>query len=192
MNVEIFTLEHSILHIKQCLSEPKHFIDLSDKLDAWQSAEVFYEGGNEKKKFRETDVLHCSLPPYPKKELEPLNELASIGVQAYTEYMQIGQKDCGIASEGFQILRYHPGGFYDTHIDGWSIPTRQISIIIFLNGDFEGGGLHFPRQKIIIKPEAGDAVFFPSNFSYPHAALPVTSGVRYSVVNWLSVIPPQK
>jgi len=55
---------------------------------------------------------------------------------------------------------------------------------LFLNGNFEGGELAFPRQKQIIKPLAGDVVLFPSNFTHPHASRTVEKGVKYSVVCW--------
>ena len=31
---------------------------------------------------------------------------------------------------------------------------------------------------------AGDIIVFPSNFLYPHSILPITLGVRYSIIIW--------
>jgi hypothetical protein len=40
-------------------------------------------------------------------------------------------------------------------------------------------------QNIKIKPKAGDLFVFPSNFMYPHRAMPVNSGTKYSIVTML-------
>lgn len=53
---------------------------------------------------------------------------------------------------------------------------------MYLNDDYEGGELWFPLLDLTIKPEAGDAVFFPSTYIYAHAAKQVTSGTKYAAV----------
>jgi hypothetical protein len=40
-------------------------------------------------------------------------------------------------------------------------------------------------QNLKIKPKAGDLFIFPSNFMYPHRAMPVESGTKYSIVTML-------
>jgi len=54
-----------------------------------------------------------------------------------------------------QLLKYTPGGFYKYHTDnGYLVPgqmgwrkavDRDISLLIYLSDDFEGGELHFKR-----------------------------------------------
>ena len=87
------------------------------------------------------------------------------------------------------ILKYSPGGKYNVHTDdSWKWP-RQISVIINLNNDYEGGDLVFTDQqeKEIkrLKLNKGSIVFFPSNFMYPHGIQSITKGTRYSIVAWL-------
>jgi predicted 2-oxoglutarate/Fe(II)-dependent dioxygenase YbiX len=57
-----------------------------------------------------------------------------------------------------------------------------LSIIGFLNDDFEGGELYINGKSI--NPKRGDILIFPSNFMYPHEVKPVTKGERYSYVAW--------
>jgi len=103
-------------------------------------------------------------------------------------------------SEMPQLLRYIPGGFYSPHVDGESLcldenknkvwkktSDRDISTIIYLNDDFEGGELVFPELKIMIKPEPGLLVCFPSTHEYVHAVNPITKGERFAIVNWLTI-----
>jgi predicted 2-oxoglutarate/Fe(II)-dependent dioxygenase YbiX len=87
-----------------------------------------------------------------------------------------------------QVLRYQPGQHYKLHVDNisghmtWG--ARQLSAICFLNDDYEGGQLEFPRQKRKIQPKAGRLVLFPANFCFPHEAHSVLRGVKYTAVTW--------
>ena len=78
-----------------------------------------------------------------------------------------------------QFLVYNQGGHYKPHIDGegvWITPEqtkiwrkttdRDLSLVLFLNDDFEGGEFYFPCLKIKITPEPGLLVCFPSNHHY--------------------------
>jgi predicted 2-oxoglutarate/Fe(II)-dependent dioxygenase YbiX len=88
-----------------------------------------------------------------------------------------------------QILKYSKGGFYTWHTDhaGIKIP-RTMSIVTFLNNDYEGGELSFRNPdgtgEYKIEPKVGRVVAFPSNFMYPHTVVPVRKGTRYTVVAW--------
>jgi len=87
------------------------------------------------------------------------------------------------------LLKYEGGGKYNSHIDSRTNTFRTLSTIINLNNDYQGGDLVFSDQKSKpihrLKLGAGDIVFFPSNFLYPHTIEPITKGTRYSIVSWL-------
>ena len=101
-------------------------------------------------------------------------------------------------SEIPQLLHYGIGGHYKPHCDGeslWKPPgnhpiiwrkstDRDLSTVLFLNNDFEGGEFAFFDREFKYKLEKGDALLFPSNFMYPHEVMPVTKGTRYSIVTW--------
>lgn len=90
----------------------------------------------------------------------------------------------------FSVLRYRPGEHFREHVDtiaghtSWG--SRQLSAVAFLNDDFEGGQLGFPRQGVLITPKAGTIVLFPSSFTHPHEARDVTKGMKYSAVTWFA------
>lgn len=88
----------------------------------------------------------------------------------------------------FELLRYGPGGKFDTHIDTIyghpALEYRRVSMVFYMNDEYEGGELLFPRQRVMLKPAAGTLVLFPSGFDYPHTAVPVQKGTKYSVVSW--------
>ena len=104
------------------------------------------------------------------------------------------------SSEIPQVLSYGIGGHYKPHIDGesiWVTPRgekiwkkstdRDISMVFYLNDDFEGGDFVFPELKVRVRPEPGMMVCFPSNHQYVHGVEPVTRGKRYSIVTWATV-----
>lgn len=104
------------------------------------------------------------------------------------------------SSEIPQILSYGIGGHYLPHIDGeglWVAPTgekiwkkstdRDLSVVLYLNNDFEGGDFIFPDLKIRVRPEPGMMICFPSTRFYRHGVEPVTKGKRYSIVTWATV-----
>lgn len=89
-----------------------------------------------------------------------------------------------------EYLKYDVDGHYVSHIDTSMRPsefdrTRKLTILAFLNDDFEGGRFYiqigdkkdYPPQK------AGTVLIFPSFFL--HGVEPVIKGTRRSVVTWL-------
>ena len=105
-----------------------------------------------------------------------------------------------LESEVPQILSYGIGGHYSPHVDGeslWKTPDgdliwkkstdRDLSMVLYLNDDYEGGDFVFPELKVRVRPEPGMLVCFPSNHHYRHGVEPVTKGQRYSIVCWATV-----
>lgn len=99
--------------------------------------------------------------------------------------------------EAPDIMRYRSGGFYKGHADSenydakagqWKkIIDRDLSLLLYLNDDFEGGELSFYGLRYQIWPRPGAAVMFPSDHRFVHQAEKVTKGERYAIVSWASV-----
>lgn len=83
------------------------------------------------------------------------------------------------------ILKYEKAGFLSEHIDHGT-SSRTLSVVLYLNDNYTGGEINFPHvaNGITIKPEAGSAIFFPSNFVFTHSVNEISNGVRYSLPNW--------
>jgi prolyl 4-hydroxylase len=99
-------------------------------------------------------------------------------------------------AETCSILRYTPGQAYKRHVDNLllasrmqelqqGVPTRDISIVGYLNDDFTGGETFFDRQNLKFKPQQGSAIVFPAYYTHPHQALPVARGRKYVFTSWL-------
>lgn len=89
------------------------------------------------------------------------------------------------------LLKYGPGGKYETHIDESSLERiREFTMIANLNQGYKGGEFCFfnpiNNEKILkIELKANSVLIFPSCFLYPHRVNPITEGKRYSIVSWL-------
>ena len=87
-----------------------------------------------------------------------------------------------------EFLMYDVKGKYETHVDTFhsrSNETRKLTVLVFLNDDFEGGKFYLSIEHNRIYPPQGKGtvIVFPSFM--PHGVEPVTKGMRYSVVTWM-------
>lgn len=117
-----------------------------------------------------------------------------------TAFVDLAEKCMNATLEWYeppQVLRYFPGGYYQGHSDSenmepnnhyWKkVIDRDLSLLIYLNDDFEGGELHFNKFHYTLKPKAGMAVIFPSDNRYMHTAQTVHEGMRQAIVTWGAV-----
>jgi hypothetical protein len=85
----------------------------------------------------------------------------------------------------YGILKYGIGQKFTNHIDDHTDFHRRISTVYYINDDYEGGEINFPRFNITIKPKGNQMILFPSTYTYNHSVNEVTLGTRYAVVSWL-------
>lgn len=88
--------------------------------------------------------------------------------------------------ENPQLLRYGKGQKFHDHIDDHPFFTRRISMTFYINDDYEGGDIEFSRFNLRVKAKANQLLVFPSNFIYNHQVHPVTSNLRYVIVQWIA------
>lgn len=112
-------------------------------------------------------------------------------------------------AEDLQVVRYYPGGFYNEHHDSCcddnqhcrdfvrNSGQRVLTILIYLNDDFEGGYTNFKNLNLDLKANPrGGIVFHPlqlgGKMCHPnalHKGTPVTSGVKYICNVWVRERP---
>lgn len=90
--------------------------------------------------------------------------------------------------QDIQLLKYEEGGFYKPHVDHFNAIPRTLSIVTFINDDYQDGYFEMfsPDEKHSqkVEPKKGRTIMFPSNFLYPHKANVVKGGTRYAMVAW--------
>lgn len=62
--------------------------------------------------------------------------------------------------------------------------SGHLSIICYLNKDYEGGILYFPDQGVEIVPEPGLFVCFPGNLHFLHGVTKTTGATRFTISLW--------
>jgi len=88
------------------------------------------------------------------------------------------------------LLEYESGGKFNPHIDTFFVSNtpdmRKLTTLVILNDEYEGGELTVYGENSEVKltrKNKGTLIIFPSFMM--HGVTPVTSGIRYSMVNWL-------
>lgn len=112
------------------------------------------------------------------------NQLFKCAGEAIQKYNKAFPYATIVQDSGYELLRYQPGQFYKQHTDSFKIIPRSVSCSFILNDNYEGGEFAFFDEQLKIKPKKKSALMFPSNFMYPHAIMPVTKGIRYSIITW--------
>ena len=120
------------------------------------------------------DRYYEEMKEYTLKVLSVYQKLHNVTCQRYTD---------------FRVNRYSSGGYMSEHIDnihhshGQQYGYPHLSVLLFLNEDYEGGEFIVADNKY--KTPKGSAIIFPSNFMFPHKVNKIEYGTRWSVVSWL-------
>ena len=188
----------NLARMMDCLDD-----DLCDRViefpGEYRRATTILDDGGQVNDIRTNDS--CSLVgPLAREVHERINiSVANWAKQLEKEYPEIApclylpgvRVDFDSYREDFGLLRYRPGQKYDWHVDapverdqtgGSDATDRFLSVVVYLNDDFEGGETEMLGRRYI--PKKGKALIFPSNWNYPHRACEVTKGTKYALVTW--------
>lgn len=213
--MNLTSLDHEVLDLglvyyKNIILDPQDLINKIESLDkkindngkqfdntsvkpwtAWQN-----DGGN-----REVFCLQKFIPQvkdipdtdiYKEEQLHISSQLFNaldITLEHYSKILYPwAEKNIKSRESFMHLLRYDETGHLPAHQDQ-GVSTRVLSVLLYLNDDYEGGEIEFRHSGIKIKPEAGSVLFFPSNFLYVHEVYPVTKGPRYALPNWYHNVP---
>ena len=100
-------------------------------------------------------------------------------------------------THSIDFLHYPDGAHYWPHVDGQYVDgafvrrsniNRDITCVVYLNDDYQGGEAYFPFFDIEKKPVAGDILIYPGSWQYLHGVKKV-EGVRYAIVVWFHTSP---
>lgn len=89
---------------------------------------------------------------------------------------------------GYHTQKWEPGAYARIHSDntdehGNSGPfaRSRYAAFLYLNDDFDGGLLKFPKQNIEIAPKVGMLAAFDGGFNNMHEVTLIESGIRYTI-----------
>lgn len=154
---------------------------------SWQPATVTEadEALEEARKCLDFKVSSNNLGPRGEQNanLYDMHELAfkaiKPNVDDYGRYWGVGVN----FFEAFNFVKYDGAGtHFKIHADHGPAYVTTVSVVAYINDDYEGGEIYFPRFNLTIKPKKGDIVVFPSTYIYEHASNDMISGTKYSIV----------
>ena len=173
-NVLPETLSNNIMNIK----------------DGWQPSGFSDHNGRADEKYNKTRVIMDEI--YIQQYMPFYNDLFQATLKVvnaykkkhpYTKYMS------SVRCTNFRVNKYIEGGFMSEHADaihhshGQQYGFPEVSILYFLNEEYEGG--EFVVSDIMYKPKKNSSIIFPANFMFPHYVKPVIKGTRYTIITWL-------
>ena len=113
--------------------------------------------------------------------------------RAITQLRTFYQLTVPIYPDLLHIVRWQAGMFMPPHADNANpdgtpnkMAHRDLSGIIYLNDDYEGGELYFTALDIAVKPRRGMLIGITAGFHHEHAVLRVEKGTRLTMPFFLT------
>lgn len=90
---------------------------------------------------------------------------------------------------GYMIMKYDQamrlGGHSDDH-GKYNDPKPRLSLVFYINENYDGGEIKFKNLDISIKPKSNQLIIFPSSYLFFHTISKVTKGQRFIITNFYS------
>jgi hypothetical protein len=119
--------------------------------------------------------------PYNNRVMDILRKYAKLSNAVQKEFFQT-DKDV-IVTKSFGS-GWSSGMSGNPHIDAIEKePFIEYSSVIYLNDEYTGGDIYFPKQDFAHSPAKYSAIFFPGNdYDYIHGVSKIESGNRYTAL----------
>lgn len=192
-NTNVLILDKNIFYYKEAISNYETLVERIEKNDGLIDAEKENEylitkwktwGPDKNNTFGMQKLIIDSLrvdsdsPLYLEMMQIVLDIETSIKTCSY-DYAKKNNTELGHLSP-LSISKYDKGASMGKHVDSYDENGLEtISVVAYINDDYEGGEIEFPEQNIIIKPTAGSIIIFPSQKPYFHCSNIIKNGNKY-------------
>ena len=188
-NVEKY---EKINYYKNVIDNPLELINLIESTDAYLNENTSitkwrqWSASNGDYVFGEQKWILNSITTETDSSLLLINKKIKDVIEYYSnEYAKEYQIELGYLTP-LSISKYYVGKSMGLHVDSYGNDNNgkdeispTLSIVVYLNDDYEGGELYFKNQRVTIKPSAGSIVIFPSNMPYLHESKIIKKGTKY-------------
>lgn len=119
-------------------------------------------------------------------------------IQALNRRIAVASGTAPNTGEPLQVLRYEPGQQYRPHFDSIDETDNQrvLTMLVYLNDDFEGGETVFTHTGLTFRGRIGDGLLFRNataagarDETAQHAGLPVIRGEKWLASRWIRERP---
>lgn len=190
-------INNSIVIYRNGIQDPKKVLNQINTLSelnteyAWADSPTYNRDKTKEKanSFRSSKQIDFSRS----NESDQVNDLSSsifnvidhsfsAALRDYTQ--RIGINISNYKHDRYSVLKYELADFFSVHLDTSPILSRVISGLMYLDDDYDGGILEFPKIGLELKPKEGDIIFFPSQVPFFHQSTPIIKGIKHAVVAW--------
>lgn len=185
-------LHPEIYYYKNIIDNPQSIIDEIEKMDSLQTSSSQISPWKTWTAYNDTAVYGSVKEAYmhlfqnnndaDRHNSKVASMVAYNAIKMAEEYALETGVELGYLPVYFRISKYNTGVYMGPHVDsGYGEDDKStVSMVIYLNDNYDGGEIEFPNHNIKIKPEAGSAVVFPS-VGCLHDPKPITSGNKYMI-----------
>ena len=93
-----------------------------------------------------------------------------------------------LSLNNFTFQRMQKGVQLKSHTDQHTDPSIQYATIIYINDNYNGGEVFFPKKDISMKPKAGSLLIFPGTEEFEHGVKFVEEGpIRYVLPGFIKI-----
>ena len=192
---DVVSQDNGIYYIENVLSYPdellSHVMDLELQEDSYQRISEWSDWhasddksilyGQSKTIYSDQFITPLQNEILQRKTLYIKNSIAMAAEMSVSKYLSnngLDREQYKFNDDNYYIKKWNVGSFMGPHSDGnYSDNNLALSIVIYLNDNYDGGEISFPEKNITIKPKLGSAIIFSSNEM--HEVLPVKNGDRY-------------
>jgi len=139
----------------------------------WKASDDSYDFGYQK-------IINPSIIDETNERLTSINKkVRNAIVNSSKDYANEHNIDLGYLTP-ISIAKYSTGKEMGSHIDSYDDERSPVlSVVLYINDNYDGGELYFKEQEVLIKPTAGSLIAFPSVDPYYHQSMVVTKGLKY-------------
>lgn len=139
----------------------------------WKASDDSYDFGYQK-------IINPSIIDETNERLISINKIIRNAiVNSSKDYANTHNIDLGYLTP-ISIAKYSTGKEMGSHVDSYEDGRSPVlSVVLYINDNYNGGELYFKGQEVLIKPTAGSLIAFPSVDPYYHQSMLVTKGLKY-------------
>lgn len=126
----------------------------------------------------------------PKLYQRYMDEVQKVVDLYIVKYPKCNETERWVDVEGVNVQHYAPnGGYYKWHCERNGLNNnRHLVFMTYLNDVTDAGETAFYHQDVLIKPEKGLTLIWPSDWTFTHKGIPSPTEDKYIATGWFSFI----
>ena len=169
------------------VSQIKYIDGFMDKNDAvliseyaTKYSDFFTDFGNKEQEF----TVH-TYHEIESRDVDILNMIQKTALRVYNFVLDNYDSQFeSFIDEKTHIAKFIAGKGMHGHYD--SSRPLDIATLVYLNDNYEGGEIYFPKYNLSFKPKPGDLLCFPDNPNFIHGVRPIIKGTRFTLPRWFT------